>query len=179
MSSKSASNTYSEGSGVRRYLCQPTSPLPSAFFIGSAPPKRLFAPSLTTARRLITEATSTARPACIMETTVPRTSPEETSPNSREEPSTNATGRSTPGEPLDGADDGEGRIGRVYLGSAVCANSYHLLHHLGITHVLNATEADEVQAPPPEEGFVFMRCPVRGERALCSCCGASEVKVFV
>ncbi|CAG9460424.1 unnamed protein product [Pedinophyceae sp. YPF-701] len=48
----------------------------------------------------------------------------------------------------------------LFLGSAVCANSHHVLRHLGITHVLNATEPDEVQ-PPPEEDFVFLRVPVR------------------
>jgi hypothetical protein len=29
---------------------------------------------------------------------------------------------------------------RLYLGSAVIADSHHLLAHLGVTHIVNATE---------------------------------------
>lgn len=29
---------------------------------------------------------------------------------------------------------------RVYLGTAVCADSHHLINHMGITHIINATE---------------------------------------
>ena len=50
---------------------------------------------------------------------------------------------------------------KIFLGSAVAANSYHVLHYLGVTHILNCTEADEIHAPPEEEGFVFLRCPVK------------------
>ena len=39
----------------------------------------------------------------------------------------------------------------LYVSGAVEANSLHLLKHLGITHLLNATE--DLLLPQPAEGF--------------------------
>lgn len=47
----------------------------------------------------------------------------------------------------------------LFLGSAVVADAHHLLRHLGITHVLNATH--ELLPPPPEAGFVVLQLPLR------------------
>ncbi|KAL4432560.1 hypothetical protein ABPG77_000497 [Micractinium sp. CCAP 211/92] len=48
---------------------------------------------------------------------------------------------------------------RLYLSGAVEASSHHLLRHLGITHILNATE--DLLLPGEEQGFVTLRCPLR------------------
>lgn len=51
---------------------------------------------------------------------------------------------------------------RLYLSGAVEASSHHLLRHLGITHVLNATEVGRAEA--------------RGRRCeQCACLAASFV----
>ena len=42
-------------------------------------------------------------------------------------------------------------LGHLWVGGAVEANSLHLLRHLGITHVLNATE--DLLLPDPQAGF--------------------------
>ena len=52
---------------------------------------------------------------------------------------------------------------RVFLGGAVAADATHLLAHLGVTHVLNATE--ELLPPPPAAGFAFLRLPLRDDEA--------------
>ena len=39
----------------------------------------------------------------------------------------------------------------LYVGGAVTADSHHLLRHMGITHIVNATE--EVLPPPASAGF--------------------------
>lgn len=44
-------------------------------------------------------------------------------------------------------------------GGAVAADSHHVLRHLGITHILNATE--EVALPPAGAGFTVCRVPLR------------------
>ncbi|KAL4436854.1 hypothetical protein ABPG75_003993 [Micractinium tetrahymenae] len=48
---------------------------------------------------------------------------------------------------------------RLYLSGAVEASSHHLLRHLGITHILNATE--DLLLPDELQGFVALRCPLR------------------
>eukprot|EP00887_Chlorella_sp_A99_P007916 scaffold12.g7916.t1 len=48
---------------------------------------------------------------------------------------------------------------RLWISGAVEASSTYLLRHLGITHVLNATE--DLLAPEPELGFTALRCPLR------------------
>lgn len=47
----------------------------------------------------------------------------------------------------------------LYLGDAVAASSAHTLRHLGVTHVVNATE----DLLPPDEALRvrFLRCPLR------------------
>ena len=39
----------------------------------------------------------------------------------------------------------------LFVGGAVAANSHHTLRHLGITHVLNATE--DLLMPDSDQGF--------------------------
>ncbi|KAI3425893.1 hypothetical protein D9Q98_007866 [Chlorella vulgaris] len=48
---------------------------------------------------------------------------------------------------------------RLYLSGAVEASSLHLLKHMGISHVLNATE--DLLLPEEGLGFVCLRCPLR------------------
>ncbi|PSC74445.1 MAP kinase phosphatase with leucine-rich repeats 3 [Micractinium conductrix] len=48
---------------------------------------------------------------------------------------------------------------RLYLSGAVEASSLHMLRHLGITHVLNATE--DLLLPEEGLGFTTLRCPLR------------------
>ncbi|KXZ56110.1 hypothetical protein GPECTOR_2g992 [Gonium pectorale] len=47
----------------------------------------------------------------------------------------------------------------LFVGGAVCADSHHILRHLGITHIVNATE--ELLLPPPSTGFEAVRVPLR------------------
>ncbi|KAI8470555.1 MAG: hypothetical protein J3K34DRAFT_509307 [Monoraphidium minutum] len=48
---------------------------------------------------------------------------------------------------------------RLFLGGAVAADSHHLLVHMGVTHILNATE--ELLLPPASAGFEVMRVALR------------------
>lgn len=48
---------------------------------------------------------------------------------------------------------------RLYLGDAVAAHSLHVLKHLGVTHIVNATE--DLLAPPDGHGFEYLRCPLK------------------
>ncbi|GAX74335.1 hypothetical protein CEUSTIGMA_g1784.t1 [Chlamydomonas eustigma] len=47
----------------------------------------------------------------------------------------------------------------LFVGGAVCADSYALLHHMGITHIVNATK--EVLPPPNSAGFSVLVVPLR------------------
>lgn len=47
---------------------------------------------------------------------------------------------------------------RLWLGGAVAADSRHILRHLGITHIVNATH--ELPPPGPGEGFGVLRVPL-------------------
>lgn len=53
----------------------------------------------------------------------------------------------------------------VYISGAVAANSFHVLKHIGITHLLNATEDLFVEGDPRteyiEENFSVLRIPLR------------------
>ena len=40
----------------------------------------------------------------------------------------------------------------LYISGAVPANAHHVLHHLGISHILNAT--DDLPEPPAIAGFM-------------------------
>ncbi|KAK9806465.1 hypothetical protein WJX73_010630 [Symbiochloris irregularis] len=57
----------------------------------------------------------------------------------------------------------------LYISGAVPAQAHHVLHHLGITHVLNAT--DDLPEPPATAGFIFERMPLRDmeEEAIAVC----------
>lgn len=111
--------------------------------------------------RLITEATSTARPIAVVRHR--RTGAAEgVGAEGDAEGGADAAGGATDAPAEEPSPDSDGDDGAtLFLGSAVCSNSYHLLHHLGVTHIVNVTEPDEVHAPPEEEGFVFLRCPVK------------------
>ncbi|KAK9816445.1 hypothetical protein WJX72_000348 [[Myrmecia] bisecta] len=49
----------------------------------------------------------------------------------------------------------------LYVSGAVEANSLHLLRHLGVTHILNATE--DLLQPEEDAGFTCLRCPIRDD----------------
>ena len=47
----------------------------------------------------------------------------------------------------------------LWISGAVGASSVYLLQHLGVTHILNATE--DLLLPEPSYGFTVLRCPLR------------------
>lgn len=49
----------------------------------------------------------------------------------------------------------------LYVSGAVPASAHHVLHHLGITHILNAT--DDLPEPPATSGFIFERVALRDQ----------------
>jgi len=64
----------------------------------------------------------------------------------------------------------------LYVSGAVEANSLHLLRHLGITHLLNATE--DLLQPDADAGFRYPHLPLL-QRLRCVCARVSFISTFL